>query len=302
MNYSVLDEFCAQNGIEFTINEPMSKHTSFKIGGNADRFIKVKNKEELAQIIKICKINKIKTEIIGNGSNLLVTDKGIRAAVLSLVGDFNKIELIDDKTIICGAGVMLSALCAFAKQNSLTGLEFAYGIPGTVGGAVYMNAGAYGGEIKDVLIKSYHLDEQGYEGSLTDNELDLSYRRSIYTDLNYIITYAFFKLQKDDIKVISSKMNDLMGKRKDKQPLEYPSAGSTFKRPEGYFAAALIEECGLKGMCVNSAQVSTKHSGFVINKGNATCEDVINLIEKVKSVVRKQKNIELECEIKIIGE
>lgn len=302
MNYSVLDEFCIQTGIEFTSNEPMSKHTSFKIGGNADRFIKVNNKENLAEIIKICKENNTKIQIIGNGSNLLVTDKGLRSAVLSLTGEFNKIKLVDDETVVCGAGVMLSALCIFAKQNELTGLEFAYGIPGTVGGAVYMNAGAYGGEMKDVLAKSNHVDENSNHGSFMENELELAYRKSVYTDKNYFITDVVLKLKKDNVNSINAKMNELMGKRKDKQPLEYPSAGSTFKRPEGYFAAALIEECGLKGLSVGGAEISAKHSGFVINKGGATCNDVLMLVEKIKNIVLKEKNIELECEIKIVGE
>ncbi len=302
MNYGPLDNLCIKNKIEYIPDEPMKKHTSFKIGGNADRFLKVKSKEELKQVLKVVKENDIDIFIMGNGSNLLVSDKGIRAVVICLEGDFKKIEILDENTVYCGSGIMLSALCVFCKNNSLSGLEFAYGIPGTSGGAAYMNAGAYGGEMKDVLIDCEHMDFNGEEDRYVGKELNLSYRESVYSKKNYIITGLRLKLDKSESDIILGKMEELMGKRRDKQPIEFPSAGSVFKRPKEHFAAALIEECGLKGLSVGGAEVSTKHSGFIINKGNAKCSDVLELIDKIKSAVKKEKSIDLECEIKLVGE
>ena len=302
--YSCLDNLCEELLIKYYIDEPMAKHTSFKVGGNADRFVELCNKEQALKVLELLKQENIPYFVLGNGSNLLVSDKGIRSVVLVLRGDFLKIELIKPNIIRCGAGVMLSSLCIFAKNNSLTGLEFAYGIPGTVGGAVYMNAGAYGGEIKDVVTQSKHLDIENLDSivSLSNQELDFSYRHSFYSGKNCIISEALLELKQGEILEIAKKMDETLKARKDKQPLEYPSAGSTFKRPTGYFAGALIEQCGLKGVSVGGAMVSQKHSGFVINYKNATCEDILKLIELVKLKVKTQTNIELECEIKMIGE
>ncbi len=302
MNYTALDSLCKELGIKYKENEPMSSHTGFKIGGVADRFVLVPSVDFLKKIIACAKKTDVNIFILGNGSNLLVRDKGIRGAVLVLVDEFKEIKLLSDTEIFCGAGAMLSSLCVFAKNNCLTGLEFAYGIPGTAGGAAYMNAGAYGGEMKDVLTQCNHLDFNGNENTFKDSELKLSYRHSVYCDDEYIITGLILSLKKADISDISSKMEELMSKRKDKQPLNYPSAGSTFKRPEGYFAAALIDECGLKGVSVGDAEVSKKHSGFVINKGNATCKDVLDLIDIVKEKVQNKKGVALECEVKLVGE
>lgn len=210
-------------------------------------------------------------------------------------------SLTENGLISCGSGAALASVCSYALKNSLSGLEFAWGIPGTVGGAAYMNAGAYGGEMKDIVEAVSYIDENGIIKSFKRDELNFSYRRSVFTDKEYIVTDVLFKLENKSQSEIREKMDELMGKRKSKQPLEYPSAGSTFKRPEGYFAAALIEECGLKGASVGGAEVSEKHSGFIINKNNATCEDVKNLIAYVKKEVYKQKGVELHCEVKFIG-
>ncbi len=292
--------------IEYKLNERLDKHTSFKIGGECKILIIPKNKEELKNIIKIQKQvedkNNIKVRrlIIGNGSNMLVEDSGFDGIVILLNSEYAHMELVDENTIYATSGTSLMRLCKLARDNSLSGLEFAYGIPATVGGAIYMNAGAYDGEMKNVLVKTCHIDKNGEEGFFEGDDMKLSYRHSVYTNSDLCITGGYFKLQKADKDQINEKMQDLMNRRKTKQPLEYPSAGSTFKRPPNAFAAKLIEDCGLKGKSVGGAQVSEKHSGFIINKGNATCEDVKNLIEYVKEEVYKKSGIQLECEVKII--
>ena len=227
------------------------------------------------------------------GSNLLVSDEGIDACVIMLGKGFDDVRLIDETTVFAEAGAQLIKLCTFALDNGLTGLEFAYGIPGSCGGAAFMNAGAYGGEMKNVLYKCDHIDPYGEKGSLSGEELKLSYRHSAYYDNGCIVTGLYLKLQKGSKDEISAKMKELLKRRKDKQPLEYPSAGSTFKRPEGYFAGALIEECNLKGCTVGGAQVSEKHAGFVINRGGATCKDVLELCKKVSDTVLGEKGVEL---------
>ncbi|MDE6723965.1 MAG: UDP-N-acetylmuramate dehydrogenase, partial [Eubacterium sp.] len=209
------------------------------------------------------------------------------------------IKLVDEETIFAESGASLMKLCRFALDNSLSGLEFAFGIPGSCGGAAFMNAGAYGGEMKDVLYKCRHIDKDGNNGFLEHKDMKLSYRHSAYYDNGCIITGVYLKLKKGNPEEIKAKMDDFLQRRKDKQPLEYPSAGSTFKRPEGYFAGALIEECGLKGKSVGGAEVSTKHAGFVINKGNATCEDILSLCRLCSDTVMKEKGVKLEMEIRV---
>jgi UDP-N-acetylmuramate dehydrogenase len=209
-------------------------------------------------------------------------------------------KMLDENTIECESGVMMKALCNFALDNSLSGLEFAFGIPGNLGGAVYMNAGAYGGEMKDVVTKVYHVDKEGNEGLILGDNLAFGYRTSAYEHNGYIITGAEFSLKKGDKAEIKEKMSDLLGRRKDKQPLEYPSAGSTFKRPEGYFAGALIEECNLKGKQIGGARVSEKHAGFIINYDNATSSDILKLIDFVKETVEKEKGVTLTPEVRIL--
>ena len=298
-NLKEIIELCKELNISYNENEAMSKHTTFKIGGPAKLMVYPENEEQISRIIKEC--NKIGQRyiVVGNGSNLLVDDGGIDAVVIQLGKDFGKVSLIDDTTVFAQAGAQLMKVCRIALENSLSGLEFAYGIPGSCGGAAFMNAGAYGGEMKDVLYRCDHLDSNGEKGFLTGKELKLGYRHSAYYDNGCIVTGLYMKLKKGDSDEIKAKMEDFISRRKAKQPLEYPSAGSTFKRPEGYFAGALIEECNLKGLQIGGAQVSEKHAGFVINKDNASCKDVLELCKKVSDTVKAEKGVNLEMEIRV---
>lgn len=277
----------------------MAEHTTFRIGGNARLVVYPESEEQICAIVKAAKAAGIRLLVIGNGSNLLVADEGIDACVMILDDHFSEIKLIDDETVFASAGAMLIRLCRFAYENSLSGLEFAYGIPGSCGGGAFMNAGAYGGEMKDVLVKCRHIDSDGNIGYLEKDDLKLSYRHSAYYDNGCIITGLYLKLKKADKEEIKAEMDDLISRRRDKQPLEYPSAGSTFKRPEGYFAGALIQECNLKGKSVGGAQVSEKHAGFVINKGGATCRDVLDLCKICSDTVYKEKGVRLDMEIRV---
>ena len=281
-------------------DEPMSSYTSFKTGGKADVVVSPESCEDIVKIIDFCRENDIKPLIVGNGSNLLIRDEGYRGIVIHIGKNYEEIKLIDECTIECLSGTSLMKLCRFALENELTGLEFAYGIPGTVGGAAYMNAGAYDGEVKDVIYKCEHINSDGTFASYSGDELKFSYRTSAYKDSDKVISKVYFKLKKGDKSEIKAKMDDFMHRRKSKQPLEYPSAGSTFKRPEGYFAGKLIEDCGLKGVNVGGAEVSCKHSGFIINKGNATSGDILKLIRLVQDVVLAETGVFLETEVKII--
>ena len=287
--------------IEYLENEPMSLHTTFKIGGEARLIVFPKSEEDVCALVKACNENGVRYIAVGNGSNLLVSDNGIDACIILLGKDFSDVYLIDETTIFAQAGAQLIKVCRLALENELTGLEFAYGIPGSCGGAAFMNAGAYGGEMKNVLFKCTHVDKNGEKGFLEGDELNFSYRYSDYYVNGCIITGLYLKLEKGNKDEIRAKMDDLLGKRKDKQPLEYPSAGSTFKRPDikDCYAGALIEGCGLKGASVGGAQVSEKHAGFVINKGGATCSDVIELCKKITDKVEKEKGIKLEMEIRV---
>ena len=291
-------------GILYKENEPLSAHCTFRIGGPADLFVMPRDEDQLCQTVQFCKQAEIRYYLLGNGSNILFADEGFRGAVIDVSAEAAGMGLsiyqnADGDYISAPAGLKLSELCKFALQHGYTGLEFAYGIPGTVGGAIYMNAGAYGGEMKDVLYKCEHIDNDGNVGSLEKDELKLSYRHSVYYDNDCIITGLYLKLKKGERAEIKAKMDDFIRRRRDKQPLEYPSAGSTFKRPEGYFAGALIEECGLKGKSVGGAQVSVKHAGFVINKGGASCQDVLDLCKYCSDTVFKEKGVKLEMEIRV---
>lgn len=301
MEYSdLIYDFAKEIGCEVKKDVSMKKYSSFKVGGNAEVLVSPKTVKELIKIVNKCKSLNIKPFILGNGSNILVSDKGIDNVVIHIGKGFDEIKLVDDTTVLCESGCSLMKLCRFCLENSLTGLEFAYGIPGSVGGAMYMNAGAYGGEMKDVALECGYVTFDGEAGVLKGEEMNLSYRKSAFTDSDKIIVYVLLKLDKGSKTEIENKMNELMGKRKDKQPLEYPSAGSTFKRPEGYFAGQLIEECGLKGKTIGGAQVSDKHCGFIINKDNATAEDIKDLIDFVRDEVLEQKGIMLETEVKLV--
>lgn len=299
-NYQQLIDIAQKQNCKVLLNEPMSKHTSFKIGGPADVFINITADSALVDILKFCKQNSVPYFIIGNGSNLLVNDNGIHGVCIKLNYNKDVIKLVNETTIICKASVSLSKLCKFALDNSLSGLEFAWGIPGSVGGAVFMNAGAYSGEIKDVILSCSHVDNDGNAGFFLKNQLDLSYRHSVYSDLNYVITAAKFQLKRDNPVFISRRMDDFMNKRRSKQPLDFPSAGSIFKRPSGHFTGSLIEKCGLKGKSIGGAMVSNKHAGFIINTGDASCKDVTDLITLIQNTVYKEKGINLECEVRQI--
>ena len=288
-------------GCDVLKNEPMSKHTSFKIGGPVDYFVKVKTKDELSLILNLIREYDVPLFIMGNGSNLLVSDRGVDGCVVKLDGDFNKINLISETTVSVGAAVLLSRLASFAMEKSLSGLEFASGIPGTIGGAVYMNAGAYGGQMSDIVQGCSHIDLDGNMGYRQKSDMNFGYRQSVYINTCDIITSVDLKLQFSDRNLIKSTMSNLSSKRKEKQPLSFPSAGSVFKRPEGYFAGTLVEQCGLKGAKVGGAMVSEKHAGFIVNTGNATSQDVCDLIQKIKDTVAAKTGIELQCEVKFIG-
>lgn len=300
-SYDFIKSVFVEIGCEYNEDTLLSGCTSFKIGGKADVFALPDSVEKLSAVLSVCKNNNVDVLVLGKGSNLLVCDNGFRGVVIS-TAKLDKIELIDDTTIYCQSGATLSKLCRFALDNSLTGLEFTFGIPGSAGGAAYMNAGAYGGEMKDVLYKCDHIDSDGISGSFSGSELDLSYRHSAYSKSDKVITALYLKLKKGNKDEIKAKMDELMGKRRDKQPLEYPSAGSTFKRPEGYFAGALVEECGLKGFTVGGAQVSEKHAGFVVNTGGATASDVMGVIDHCRKTVFEKKGVMLEPEVEIIGQ
>lgn len=286
-------------GFEYSENVPLSRYTTFGIGGNCPLMIEAGSEIGTAELVKTLSAEKLPFYVIGKGSNLLVEDGDIPMIFIHIGKALSEISL-DNGVMTCGAGAALSAVSAFARDNSLTGLEFAYGIPGNVGGAVYMNAGAYGGEMKDVVISVTACDFEGNIREFSADGLDFGYRHSVFTGGGYVILSAKLRLSAGDKSEIAAKMAELTEKRREKQPLEYRSAGSTFKRPAGTFAALLIEECGLKGYSCGDAQVSEKHSGFVVNKGSASFSDVMNVIDHVKKTVYEKRGIMLECEPEII--
>lgn len=288
---------------DILINEPMSKHTSFKTGGNADIFIKAHSIQEIQYILQVAKSEKVSTFIFGNGSNLLVKDKGIRGITIKIELKNIKIEKEKDYAVVTiGAGNKLAEVAKRMENEELTGFEFAAGIPGTIGGFIRMNAGAYGSEAKDIVIETLAMDFNGNVKSFNNQEQKFEYRKSIFCNEKYIILETKIKLNYGSKEEIQKKHKELLAQRKAKQPLEYPSAGSTFKRGDGFITAVLIDECGLKGATIGGAQVSTKHAGFVINKGNATSEDILKLIEHIKKVVYETKGKNIEIEIEIVGE
>ncbi len=282
------------------MEEPMKKHTTFRVGGSADVLVQP-DETALAAILALCRQYHVSYSFIGNGSNLLVGDKGIRGVVIEMTDPMGNIE-VDGTKITAQAGAMLSKIANTAASNGLGGMEFAAGIPGSVGGAVVMNAGAYGGEMKDIIEKVYVLDENGAQLELDRDALDLGYRHSCIPEKKYIVTKVVLELVPRNEAEIRSEMKELNEKRAEKQPLQYPSAGSTFKRPEGYFAGKLIMDAGLRGYQVGGAQVSEKHCGFVINKGDATAADICQLMRDVSDKVQAQFGVVLEPEVKMIGE
>ena len=302
MNQKVIEKFWNLLGKDrVLVDEPMKRHTTFRIGGPADFFLLPSTVDEVRGILEICHEEELPYFILGNGSNLLVSDKGYRGVIIQLYRNFSNIS-VEGNEICASSGALLSQIAAAARNASLTGFEFAGGIPGTLGGAVFMNAGAYGGELKDVLKEAVVMTEQGEILTLPVEKLEMGYRTSRIKKAGYLVLEARLVLEQGDMDKIRDITKDLTEKRVSKQPLEYPSAGSTFKRPEGYFAGKLIMDAGLRGYQVGDAQVSEKHCGFVINKGNATAADVLTLIENVREKVQEQFGVTLEPEVKFLGE
>lgn len=302
MNQSFYDKLNNVIGKDsILIDEPMSRHTTFRVGGPADFFVTPKAKEEVRDVIRICKEAGVPYYIIGNGSNLLVSDAGYRGVIVQIYKEMNEVKVEGD-LVKAQAGALLSGIAAKALGAELSGFEFASGIPGTIGGACVMNAGAYGGEMKDVLESVTVLTGEGKIIELGRNELELGYRTSVIAKKGYIVLGAVLKLERGDGEKIKTYMDELKEKRVTKQPLEYPSAGSTFKRPEGYFAGKLIEDAGLRGFQVGGAQVSEKHCGFVINRDHATAADIMELMRQVQIRVKENSGVDLEPEVKRLGD
>ena len=300
--YECLDEKIRDYLPDMTVERdvPMSRHTSFRIGGPARRMAFPESREQLVILLGLAEECGIRPFLLGRGTNLLVSDRGLDTLVIKTAERMTSIRRLGDVTLEADAGVLLSRLAVYAQQAGLAGLEFAFGIPGTVGGAVYMNAGAYGGEIKDVLTAVTFLDENLHLQTLPVQELQLGYRTSIFERCSWCILEAEFTLHPGDAQEIHTAMQEYMRRRKEKQPLEYPSAGSTFKRPVGQFAGKLIEDCGLRGFRVGGAAISEKHCGFVVNLGNATCADVVSLTEQVRQIVLEKTGCTLEREIRVV--
>lgn len=294
-------EYAKELGCEVRYDEPMSRHTTFRIGGPADVYLVVSDCAALRKLCQKAAELGVRVVPLGNGSNTLVRDEGVRGAVIALGDGFRKIEAVGNASIECGAGVSLARLCSFARDCSLTGLEFAWGIPGLVGGAAFMNAGAYGGSMSEVITACSHVTPSGEAGALRGAELCFGYRHSAYTENGCFITSVRVALRPGRREAIDAAMEELYSRRKEKQPLELPSAGSVFKRPEGHFAGTLIEQCGLKGRRVGGAEVSGKHAGFIVNMGGATCGDVLALIEVIRETVLRETGVTLECEVKTLG-
>lgn len=297
--YTLLAEKVPQDRI--LQDEPMWRHTTFRVGGAADFFVTPQTKEEVRDILSVCKETGLSYFVMGNGSNLLVSDKGYRGVIVQLYKGMSIIRA-EGEQITAQAGALLSRIAGKALAERLTGFEFAAGIPGTLGGACMMNAGAYGGEMKDILKEVLVLTPEGDFCTLPEHELGMGYRSSVISKKGYIVMEAVIKLQAGDEQAIRERMEDLKRKRVSKQPLEYPSAGSTFKRPDGYFAGKLIEDTGLRGFSVGGAQVSEKHCGFVINRGNATASDIMELIRQVSARVEEKFGVVLEPEVRRLGE
>lgn len=301
MQIQELAKKCRAAGCETEEKAPMEQYTSFRIGGPADLLITAYDANQIQKAYGLCREGNIPMMILGNGTNLLVSDRGIRGAVLRLDGSRCKPESKDGQ-LHCFAGITLKKLCLFARDSGLAGLEFAYGIPGTVGGAVYMNAGAYGGQTADVLFSAEALFPDGSRRVLPAADMKMGYRHSVFMESDAVVTAVTFCLASGEPSEIGVRMDEILKRRRDKQPLEYPSAGSFFKRPEGHYAGALIEKSGLKGFTVGGAQVSEKHAGFVINRGGATFADVCRLSDSIRERVMKDSGVMLEPEVRFVGE
>lgn len=296
-----LKQLCDSYQMKFLTDVPLSGHTTFHIGGNADYWIEINSSKALGAVMQFCSAQKLPYFIMGRGSNILASDEGFRGVILHIGNDFSEIK-IDKDRLVCQAGALLTGVATLASRKQLSGMEALSGIPGTIGGALFMNAGAYGTEMKDITVSCTYLEESGTEKILSQNELNLGYRHSYFTEHpNCIITSVTLKLTPDNTEMIQAKMKDFSDRRKAKQPLNFPSAGSTFKRPQGSYASLLIDECGLKGYQVGDAQISEKHAGFVINRGHATCKDVLQLCHDVHDKVLEKTGYILELEPILLG-
>lgn len=291
-----LTQLCGKMGCRIIPECPLNEYITFKFGGPCRALVSVNSADSAAKLVRFLTENKIKYGIIGRGSNVLVPDDGFDGVILLFGSDFAEISLVGENMIKCQSGALLASVCAHAQQNSLTGMENLFGIPGTAGGALYMNAGAYGSEMADVVASAEYLDNSGCLHEINKEDMKLSYRHSVFSEINAVVTSVTFKLSAGDSGKIREAMTECMRKRSSKQPLDRPSAGSTFKRPEGSYASLLIDECGLKGMTCGGAMVSEKHSGFVVNKGYATCSDVLKLCDRVKEIVFEKTGYRLELE------
>ncbi len=298
---SELTSICNKFGCCTFLNAPLKNYTTFKVGGNCKLLISINSVETLQEVLKYLIKNEINYDVIGKGSNIIASDNGFDGVIILFGKDFSEVKMTSENTIECQSGASLKSVCCVALENNMSGLEFAWGIPGTIGGGLYMNAGAYGGEISNVVLYAEYVNENGELIKIEKKDMDLAYRRSIFSDnRNMIIVKVVLELVKNEYNNIKLKMDELLKKRIDKQPLNFPSAGSTFKRPDNSYASFLIEQCGLKGESVGDAQVSEKHSGFIINKGNATCDDIMKLVSLVQEKVKDDTGYELELEPRII--
>lgn len=288
-------------GLELRDNEPMYRHTTFRVGGPVTLMALPRSVEELSTVVSLAKEAGIEPFFLGRGSNLLVADRGAEAFLIKLAGGLDRLELLGENSLYVGAGVTLAQAAVFALEHALTGLEFAHGIPGTLGGGVFMNAGAYDGELSQVISWADCLDETGRRFRLEGPDLELGYRTSVFSRMPWVVTGARLDLTPGDPAAIRARMEDLSHRRRSKQPLEFPSAGSTFKRPAGHFAGALIQEAGLKGVRIGGAQVSEKHAGFVVNTGGATSDDILSLIRLVRDTVLEKTGVLLEPEVRMLG-
>ena len=288
-------------GLELRDNEPMYRHTTFRVGGPVTLMALPRSVEELSTAVSLAKEAGIEPFFLGRGSNLLVADRGAEAFLIKLAGGLDRLELLGENSLYVGAGVTLAQAAVFALEHALTGLEFAHGIPGTLGGGVFMNAGAYDGELSQVISWADVLDETGRRFRLEGPDLELGYRTSVFSRMPWVVTGARLDLTPGDPAAIRARMEDLSHRRRSKQPLEFPSAGSTFKRPAGHFAGALIQEAGLKGVRIGGAQVSEKHAGFVVNTGGATSDDILSLIRLVRDTVLEKTGVLLEPEVRMLG-
>ena len=295
----MIKSFLQDNEIQFLQDESLKKHITFKVGGEAKFVAMPQTKHQAANLIKFLKENNIKYYIIGRGSNVIFRDEGFDGVIIK-TSNMQNIEFIGEDKVYADSGVVLNVLCKTLQEKSLAGLEFCYGIPGNVGGGLFMNCGAYGGEISSAVCEVEYIDENGNFQKIDVKDCQFSYRHSIFQNNDWFITGCTFKLTKGDKTQILSFMEDIMQRRIDKQPLDKPSAGSSFKRPAGYFAAALIDECGLKGYSIGGAQVSEKHAGFIVNTGNATCNDIVALAEYVEQTVMQKKGVAIEKEMIIV--